>query len=118
MKNHRKTIAAIKKLLRQEADAIQKLATQQHKQFLKNKRFRSEFIAKYQRNHIEIVEQLAAYLNHKKLQQGLVVFKKLGQRIAMDSLKDDLSIEEAVDGIIFLKQAVWKKAAEAGLVTQ
>ncbi len=98
------------------ADAIQKLATKQHKEFIGGSKFRSEIIEKYQKNHIKILQELADHLDPDDLRKGLPVFKNLGRTLATDTVNDRLTIQEAVDGIIFLKQAIWEKIQKAGLL--
>lgn len=106
----------LQSFLIKNANAIQKLATQHHKEFLGSKKFRSEYIDKYQKNHIKVVEEFAKHLRHKDIKKGIATFKKLGETLAKDSVKDGLNIEEAVDGIIFLKQATWEMLYKEGLL--
>ena len=110
------TFSEIKEFLINNADEIQKLATQHHKEFLGSKKFRSEFIDKYQENHIKVVKEFANHLQHEDIKKGLAAFKKLGETLAKDSVQDGLTIEEAVDGIIFLKQATWEMLHKEGLL--
>lgn len=108
--------AIIRQFLINNADSIQKLATKQHKMFLSgNKKFRSENIKKYQDLHVQIVHEFANNLNTKDLKRGSKIFQAIGQRLAQEAVKDGLTIEETVDGTIFLKQAFWKKMEEDGL---
>lgn len=106
----------IQNFLIKNANTIQKLATQHHKEFLGGEKFRSEYIDKYQQNHIKVVEECAKNLKKKDIKKGTAAFKKLGERLAKDSVKDGLTIEEAVDGIIFLKQATWELLYKQGLL--
>ena len=115
MKNN---ISQLKKFLIDHADEIPKLATQHHKEFIGGEKFRSEIIKKYQNNHNQIVRELAQHLEQKDIKKGLAVFKKLGETIARDSVNDTLHIEEAADGIIFLKQALFEKVEEEGLLKE
>lgn len=108
----------IQDFLIKHANAIQKLATRHHKAYLGSKKFRSEFIDKYQKNHIKVVEEFAAHLKHTDIKKGLTTFKKLGEKLAKDSVKDGLTLEEAADGIIFLKQATWEVLKKHGLLDQ
>ncbi|HYK08648.1 MAG TPA: HAMP domain-containing sensor histidine kinase [Candidatus Eisenbacteria bacterium] len=108
--------SAIHNLLIQEANAIQQLATQQHKHFLGGKRFRNELLNKYKQNHIAIVVELANNLAVGDIKRGTNLFKVLGSKLAKESLHDGLTLEEAVDGTIFLKQAIWQKLREKGLL--
>ncbi len=112
----KKDFAEIAKFLVNNADTIQKLATKHHKEFLGGQRFRSEIIKKYQENHIKVVEEFANHLGYKDIKRGIATFKKLGETLAKDSVKDGLHIEEAVDGIIFLKQATWEMLHKEGLL--
>jgi signal transduction histidine kinase len=116
MKQH--TFLAIRKYLIENADAIQKEATQHHKELLGGERFRSEVIEKYQVNHVKVVQELAKHLTTPDIKKGAVVFKKLGEILAKDAVKDNLTIEEAIDGIIFLKQTVWKSLKKEGYLQQ
>ena len=110
----KKSFIKLKKFLIENADSIQKLATKQHKKLLGGKKFRSEIIKKYQENHIKIIIQLARHLENEDVKKGVKVFQKLAKTLATDSVKDKLTIEEAVDGIAFLKQAIWKQLKQGG----
>lgn len=109
--------AALKNLLIKNADLIQKLATQHHKVFLGGQKFRSEVIKKYQKGHIQVVHELANHLEEEDIHNGTRIFKKLAKDLAENSVKDKLTIEEAVDGIAFLKQAIWQTMERSGLIT-
>jgi signal transduction histidine kinase len=108
----------IKSFLIKNADAIQKRATKEHKLHLGGKKFRSELIKKYQNYHIKTVEEFAHYLDAKHLKKGSTVFKELGDKLARDAATDGLTIEETLDGTIFLKQAIWHKLNDAGLIEE
>lgn len=110
----KKTYAAIRKFLTDNANVLQKLATRKHKELLKTGNLRSEFLSKYQKYHIKIFKLLAAHIDDKE--KGLPVFKKFGDDFAKEAVNDGLSIEDAVDGSIFLKEAVWEKLEESGLL--
>lgn len=107
MGRNKSNFSKIKKFLRQFADDIQKLATNHHKEFLGGKIYRSEFIDKYQKSHIKIVKALADNLE-VDIKKGTQNFKTFGEALAKASVKDGLTLEETVDGLIFLKQAVWE----------
>jgi PAS domain S-box-containing protein len=98
--------SAIRKWLTKNADSIQKQATKEHKKYLGGGIFRSEVMQKYQDLHIQIVKEFANYLDDED--KAVALFKKLGQQLAKDAVNDELTIKEAVDGIIFLKQGIWK----------
>ncbi len=55
--------------------------------------------------HTNIVIAIANNLNAEK--KGLALCKKLGTELAEEAVKDELSMNGAVDGIMFLKQAIW-----------
>lgn len=113
-KSHEKEdkFTQIRKFLLQYADAIQKEATRQHKVFMGGKRFRSEDLAKYQKLHIRIVQEFANNLATKDMKRGSALFNTIGESLAQEAVQDGLTIEETVDGTIFLKQAIWKKLAD------
>ena len=108
--------ASIRLFLTENADPIQKEATNLHKKYLGTKYLRIESIAKYQNKHIEAVEKIAHYLIPTKFQSGVRFFGKLGEDLGREAVQDGLSIEEAIDGTIYLKQAVWNKLNKAGLL--
>ncbi len=119
MKDREKIYKEIKKFLILHADDIQKQATKHHKKFVgSGGKYRSEIIEKYQENHRKIVRALAANLSEKDFKKGLRTFKSLGENLAEDSVKDGLYIEEAVNGIIFLKQALFEKVKKTGLINE
>jgi PAS domain S-box-containing protein/excisionase family DNA binding protein len=104
----------IKKYLIENADSIQKQSTKEHKRYLGGKKFRSEIIQEYQDLHIRAVKEIANNLNNEE--RGIARFKELGKKIATEAVKDELTIEEAVDGLIFLKQGVWKSLEKEKLL--
>lgn len=106
----------INKYLLDNANSVQKLATALHKKFLGAKRFRTEYIQRYQENHIKIVKDLANNLKITDLKRGTALFNKLGEDFGRQAIADNLTIEEAVDGTIFLKQAIWEKLKKEGLL--
>ncbi len=116
MKNGKDSFSGIKKYLEENANSIQRLATAHHKEFLGGEKFRTEIIEKYQENHIKVVQELSKNLETSNIIKSLQVFKKLGEVLAKDSVRDHLTIEEATDGIIFLKQAIWEKLQNEGFL--
>lgn len=70
---------------------------------------------KYQDFHIQIVNEFANNLHTKDVRRGSKIFESIGEKLAQEAVKDGLTIEETVDGTIFLKQAFWKKMEEDGL---
>lgn len=115
-KHTKRTYSKIKKFLRENANDLQRLATKHHKVLLETDSLRSEFLSKYQKIHIKILKLLATNLDDTE--KGLAIFKKLGEQFAKEAVKDRLTIEEAVDGTIFLKQAIWEKLEQGGLLDE
>jgi len=105
----------IQKFLIENAYDIQKRATQQHQALLGPLKLRNEFMIEYQQSHVEIVQKISAHLN-EEINTSLPIFKKIGKELGAKSVKDGLTIQEAVDGIIFLKQATWQLIDEANLI--
>lgn len=111
----KETLDVIKAFLIKHASQIEKQATKDHKIYLGGGTFRSEFIKKYHLLHIRIIHELADNLHIRDLKKGSKIFKELGEMLAQEAVQDGLTIEETVDGTIFLKQAIWKKLEEDGL---
>lgn len=105
-RSEHKRFQAIKEHLHNNANAVQKLATSEHKKYLGGKKFRTEYIEKYQDLHVQIINEFVNNLDNKS--KGISIFKKLGTIIATEAVNDDLTIKEALDGIIFLRQSIWK----------
>ncbi len=61
---------------------------------------------------------LAIANNLDDFEKGILHFNAIGVELAAEAVHDDLSIEEAVDGTVFLKQAIWKKLEETGLLKE
>ncbi len=114
-KTKQEKLNIIRDFLQKHANDIQKLATQQHKVYLGGKSFRSEYMEKYQKLHINIVHEIANNLRTSNIKRGSAIFKVLGDSLAQEAVQDGLTIEETVDGTIFLKQAIWKKLEEDGV---
>ncbi len=113
----KKIFERIKNLLIENANYIQEISTEHHIRFLGNENFRSETIKKYKKNHIKIVKTFAENLD-SDLEKGTRIFKNLGETLAKDALRDGLTIEETVDGIVFLKQAVWHLLDKEGILKE
>ncbi len=106
----------IKKLLKENLDSIQKLATTHHTRLIGGDPLPPEHIVKYKEIHMKMVRAIANNLDNRE--KGIIRFNALGIEIAESAVKDNLSIEEAVDGTIFLKDAIWKKLDETGLLKE
>src|SRR5258708_10700280 len=116
MSHNNKNYTKIKLFLIENADSIQKEATIQHKKHLGRKSLRIEFIEKYQNQHIKAVLEIANHLNDTGTAKGIAFFSRFGEQLGIESVQDGLTIEEAIDGTIFLKQAIWLKLKQAGLL--
>ena len=110
--------AKLKEFLIKHADSIQKEATDHHKKYLGMDSLRNEYLDKYQKAHVKIVLELAKYLDQKDIKAGSIFFKKFGETIAHEAVKDGLTLEEAIDGTLFLKQATWKKINKEGVLKE
>lgn len=109
MNKKNNVLSEIKVFLQDHSEEIQQLATHNHKEFLGVKKYRKEIIEQHQTNHNIIVSELAKYLEQKDIRKGLKAFKLFAVTIAKDSINDKLTIEEAVDSIIFLNKHCGKK---------
>jgi len=118
MDNKYRKFSKIKLFLMENADPIQKEATNQHKKYLGAKSLRVQYIAKYQDHHIKAVEAIGHHLVNDGTTSGADFFSKFGEEIGKEAVQDGLSIEEAIDGTIYLKQAIWDKLNRAGLIDE
>ena len=116
VKKEQKKFTKIKKLLSDNADVIQKLATLHHANLIGSDPLPEKKIDKYNKVHIKIIKALAYYLDD--FEKGINAFKKLGEELAKEAVKDGLTIEEAVYGTIFQKQAIWKKLEDTGILKE
>lgn len=116
LKDMKQTFGEIQQFLIKNADKIQKLATSHHIRFLGSKTLRKEYIDKYAPKHIEVVKEFANNLEGRDLLRGAALFRKSGTSLAHNSVKDGLTIEEAIDGTIFLKEAVWDLLDKEGFM--
>ena len=114
LKKEQGKFSKLKKLLTDNADAIQKSATVHHTKLIGGDPLHGKRVEKYTNAHIKIIKAIAHNLSD--FERGTATFKKLGVELAKDAVKDGLTIEEAVDGTIFLKQAIWKKLKETGML--
>lgn len=116
IKEEQRKFAKIKKLLKANEDAIQKLATSYHTGLIGADPMPDEHLAKYKKIHMRIVRAIASNLDD--FEKGTLNFNALGIQVAKDAVKDGLSIEETVNGNIFLKQAIWKILEQTGLLKE
>lgn len=98
-----------------EADYIHKHATTLHKTYLGGDVFRTEILETYKRFHRKFIREIAEHF-----QDPVIVlsdsFKLFAQELVRNALKDGLTLKEAMDGNIFLKQAIFHCLHEKGLL--
>jgi signal transduction histidine kinase len=104
----------IKKFLRQHAEAIREIAKQKHIVHLGTENVRVVKLDENKDEEIKIIKELAA--NLENLNKGTLMFERVGEKIAKKSVEKQLTLEEAVDGTIFLKQAFWERLHEEGFL--
>ncbi|MDQ3065194.1 MAG: ATP-binding protein [bacterium] len=108
------TYESIKNFLLEHAATIQSLANQKHITHLGTENAQVKNLKKNREDYVKIVKEFANNLENTK--KGEKVFLKLGSGIAKKSVEQGLTLEETVDGTIFLKQAFWEKLGETGLL--
>lgn len=106
----------IKKLLRNDAKDIQKLAMLQHAKALGKGQMPDKHGDKYLREHIKIITALATHIDD--IQKGTMVMKRLGGSIAQEALRCGLSIKDAVNSTIFQKQAILNDLEASGILDE
>ena len=118
MQNKKSKYTFIADLLLENADAIQELATKHHKKYLGGNLLRTEFLSKYKNAHTAIVRDIAESIKKSNTKKESEHYKEKGIFLAKESLKDGLTLKEAVDGTIFLKQALWQNLRENGILNK
>jgi len=116
IKEERRKFAKITELLKENENSIQVMATSQHTHLIGGDPLPAEHFHKYKKIHMKVVRAIANNLHD--FEKGAANFRRLGVELARDAVKDGLSIEETVNGTIFLKQAIWKKLEEVGLLKE
>lgn len=110
------TYTAIRTYLLKNSIQILNLATKHHKELLSDANYRYPFIEKNRPNHLKVIRTLAKHLEARDVKRGSEQFRHLGMVLAKDAVKNKLHIEEAVNGIMFLEQAIWDTLYEEGLL--
>ncbi len=106
----------IKQYLLKNADPIEKQATLLHKKYLKGNRLREKVIESYRDIHINIVHEIANRIDTDDIEKEAKFFRELGTKISIDAVKVGLTIEETINGSMFLKQAIWTNLKKEGLL--
>ncbi len=107
------TFSLVQKLLTEYASQLQKSSSQMRNQLIGSDE-NSENAKKRRPDYREVVTLLAD--NLEDVDKGKLLFTALGEKLAKKAHHDGLSLEEAVDGIIFLKQAIWDKFNQKGVL--
>lgn len=111
-----KIASEIEQFLKTHAQEIESEATLLHKKYLKTKFLETEYSPKYQQLHRKMVTLLAEQAKRGLDDQKAEFFREFGEKIAHESVKDGLTLEEAVNGTIFLRQAMWINFKKYGLL--
>lgn len=104
----------IKKFLKKNAEDIHTIANKKHISKLGTDNVRIKNLNKHAKETIKIIKEFANHL--EDVEKGKIIFEKLAKNIALKSIKEGLTLEESVDGTIFLKQAFWEKLEQEGLL--
>lgn len=117
---NKKTIASssvnIAEFIKKNANKIRKIAIKERKKYAGTANLRREKLHAYISIHIEILHKIADNLN--QINQSIPVFKALGEKLAEQAVKDNLTLEEAVDGTVFMKQTIWRLIEERQIHSQ
>ena len=116
LEHKQKKFLKIKKILIDNADAIQKIATIEHAKLIGADPVPAEKFRKYREVHVKIIKAFGRYLDNS--QKGITFFSNLGVELAKQGVEDGLSIEEVVNGSMFMEQAIWKKIEQTGLLKE
>jgi signal transduction histidine kinase len=100
------------------AEEIEKEATVHHLKYLGEEGVRKEILENYAPHHASLLKEVVKYFYPEINQENIATLKKFAEQFAERCFREGLTLEEAVDGIIFLKQAIWKKVNEEGLLSE
>ncbi len=104
----------IREFLLDNAEVIQQSANKKHIDYLGTEDAKLQNLAKNHADYVAIVKELAH--NLENLKKGKLLFERLGIKLAKKSIAQGLTLEETIDGTIFLKQAFWEQLNKAGLL--
>lgn len=105
---------SVKQFLLENAVDIQNLANQKHISILGTDDAKLENLKKNHKDYVNIVKDIANNLDSAA--KGKKTFLKIGATIAKKSVEQGLTLEETVDGTVFLMQAFWEKLEATGLL--
>lgn len=103
----------IKKFLNSNAYEIQAKAMEKHTAFIGKIDYTENVWKKQVKFHIKVIERIADNLTN--LQNGTIIFKRIGKELAVNSVKEGLTLEQTLDGTIFLKQSIWEELWKSNL---
>ncbi len=116
IREEQRKFVKIKKLITENWDSIQKSATAHHTYLIGGDPLPPEHISKYKNLHTQMIKAIAHNLHD--FEKGTTHFNILGVELAKEAVRDNLTIEEAVDGTIFMKQAIWKTLEKTGILNE
>lgn len=105
----------IEELLERYAKEIQEASLEKHVELLDSDE-NSDGLNQHRKEHVESVKLLARYLND--FEKGREAFNKLGEKLAKRSVTQGLTLEQALNGSIFLKQSIWEKLNQKDIFSE
>lgn len=108
--------AAIRKLIVSKAKTITREATRRHAKLVGLHNVRIAVLRVWGDHHATLVKEVANQLGNRDQEAALEVFREIGARLGRQAVDENITLEEAVDGMIFLKQAVWAQVRRSGLL--
>ncbi len=108
--------ADISKFLRENAEEIYGIATQKHAKYLDTKHVQEKKLHINKAEAMVLITELAHNLDDSE--RGAIVFERVGERMAKHSLVYGVTLEEAIESLLFLKQTSWETLEQAGLLTK
>lgn len=99
----------IKKYLLTYADHLQKNSVQEKQESGVQINIYNIILVK-----VDIIKQIANNLND--LEQGKIIFNNIAERLAINAIKEDITIEKVINEMIFFKQAIWERLEQDSLL--
>lgn len=106
----------IKQYLLKHLEAIEDEAIQKHISYLGKQGLRKRVYESGKKRYLRVLKEIANHLEYAKLQDAVMRLRAYGTKFAKQAVKDGLTIQEAVDSTIFLKQVVWDKIKNEGFL--
>lgn len=108
--------STIQHLLLDHLQDIEDISTKEHLKYLGTSGLRMEKVKQHRNRYMMIVRDIANNLDYSSLDDAIKTVKKSGKALAKQSLADGLTIEEATNGISFLKEIIWREIEKAHLL--